>query len=122
MALSIMSNFHKLIIIIISDKPTLHALLKFPPTCSRQECINIASRIGPTYWKFGIMLLDDDYGHIVDAIAQQQQFDSEQITLKIVQRWLITGGGRQPVTWGTLIQVLEDIQLNELAREIDYFF
>ena len=67
------------------------------------------------------MLLDDDYGHIVDAIAQQQQFDSEQITLKIVQRWL-TGGGRQPVTWGTLIQVLEDIQLNELAREIDYFF
>ena len=66
------------------------------------------------------MLLDDDYGHIVDAIERQQQFNSEQITLKIVQRWLITGGGRQPVTWSTLIQVLEDIQLNELAREIDY--
>ena len=67
------------------------------------------------------MLLHDNYGHIVDAIERQQQFYSEQITLKIVQRWLITGGGRQPVTWGTLIQVLEDIQLNELAREIDYF-
>ena len=67
------------------------------------------------------MLLDDDYGHIADAIERQQQYDSEQSTLKIVQRWLITGGGRQPVTWGTLIQVLEDIQLNELARELGYF-
>ena len=65
------------------------------------------------------MLLDDDYGHIVDAIVQQQQYNSEQITLKIVQRWL-TRGGRQPITWNTFIQVLEDIQLNELAREIGY--
>ena len=102
----------------LTDKPTLLKLLKFPSNCSSPHCINIASRIGKDYWKFGLFLLDDDDGHIVDAITYNYHHDGiEMMTLKIVQKW-IEGAGRKPVTWSTLVQVLYDIQLNQLAGEI----
>ena len=100
-----------------TDKPTLPKILKFPPKCSSPHCTNIALRIGNKYWKFGILLLEDDFGHVVDAIAHEHHQDIEQITLKIPQLW-INGAGQQPVSWATLIQVLRDVQLNELAEEM----
>ena len=83
--------------------------------------MNIPSRIGQKYWQFGILLLEDDTGQVVDAIVHEYQRDVEMIILKISQKW-INGAGQQPVTWGTLIQVLHDIQLNELAREINKYY
>ena len=68
----------------------------------------------------GILLLDDDQGHVVDAIVHSSHQDAEQITLKIFQKWL-NGMGQQPVSWETLIQVLKDIQLNELAKQIEFY-
>ena len=96
-------------------------LLKFPPNYSSPHCMNIPSRIGQKYWQFGILLLDDDTGQVVDAIVHEFQRDVEMIILKISQKW-INGAGQQPVTWSTLIQVIHDIQLNELAREINKYY
>ena len=63
-------------------------------------------------------MLEDEDGHIVDAITYNYCHDGiEMMTLKIVQKWL-EGAGRQPVSWNTLVQVLYDVQLNELASEI----
>ena len=102
----------------IADKPTLLTLLKFPPDCSSPHCINIASRIGKEYWKFGLFLLEDDNGHAVDAITCDYRHDgTEMMTLKIVQKW-IEGVGRKPVSWNTLVHVLYDVQLNQLASEV----
>ena len=96
-------------------------LLKYPQYCSSHQCINIAARIGDKYWKFGIFLLDDKHGDVVDAIVHSMhQQDTEQINVKILQKWL-NGMGQQPVTWETLVQVLKDIQLNELAKEIEFY-
>ena len=41
----------------------------------------------------------------------------EHINLHILLEWL-EGGGRKPVTWGTLVETLECIGLRELARDI----
>ena len=101
-----------------AGKPTLPTLIK---SCLSSHCTNIPSRIGQKYWQFGILLLDDDDGHVIDAIVHEHQRDAEVINLKILQLW-INGVGQQPVTWGTLIQVLHDIQLNELAREINKYY
>ena len=69
-----------------TDKPTLPTLLKFPTMCSSPHCINIASRIGKEYWKFGILLLEDNTGHIVDDITSDNRHNTiEMITLKILQ-------------------------------------
>ena len=104
-----------------TEKPTLPALLKYPPCCSSHQCINIAARIGDKYWKFGIFLLDDKHGDVVDAIVHSMyQQDTEQINVKIFQKWL-NGMGLQPVSWETLVQVLKDIGFNELAKELEFY-
>ena len=40
-----------------------------------------------------------------------------RINLRILQEWL-DGRGKQPVTWTTLVQVLEDIEMSSLANQI----
>ena len=37
--------------------------------------------------------------------------------MEILEEW-ITGRGKRPVTWSTLIEVLHDIELSTLAREL----
>ena len=100
------------------EKPTLPTLLKYPPKCPSPDCncINVVERIAHKSYVFGILLLNDKQGHVVDAIVHDHR-DAEKITLKILQRW-INGEGQQPVSWETLVNVLKDIGLNELAKEI----
>jgi len=44
--------------------------------------------------------------------------DSEQTSMEILEEW-IAGRGKHPVTWNTLIEVIYDIELSTLAREIE---
>ena len=44
--------------------------------------------------------------------------DCEQTTMEILEEW-IAGRGKQPVTWNTLTEVLHDIELSTLAKEIE---
>ena len=55
----------------------------------------------------------------MESIVHEHQRDAELINLKILQKWI--NGVGQPVSWDTLIQVLKDIQLNELARKVEQF-
>ena len=52
------------------------------------------------------------------SIAHKHRDDAEQINMEVLQQW-INGRGKQPVTWKTLIEVLRDIELSSLAREIE---
>ena len=38
--------------------------------------------------------------------------------MEILQEW-INGRGRQPVSWATLTEVLRDVELSELASDIE---
>ena len=95
-------------------KPTLPLLLKFPPLCSRS--INIPSMIGQNYWKFGILLLQDDTGNMVETLEHECQKNAEMINLKILKKWI--NGIGLPVSWDVLIEVLHDIELHQLANEM----
>ena len=66
---------------------------------------------------FGILLLEEKTGGRVSAIAHKHNYDYEQTSLEILEDW-ISGRGKQPVTWNTLIEVLYDVELSTLAREI----
>ena len=98
------------------DKPTLPLLLKFPPSCSNSDCISIPARIGQKYWYFGILLLQDNTGNIVETLEHECQKNAEMINLKICKKWI--NGIGLPVSWDILIQVLHDIELHKLANEI----
>ena len=44
--------------------------------------------------------------------------DVEQINMEILREW-VNGRGKQPVSWATLTEVLRDVELSVLARDID---
>ena len=89
-------------------------MILFP---GQEKRINIPQEIGTQYTKFGIILLEDDSGVRVDSIVREHRERAEDINTKILQEWL-TGRGKQPVTWETLVEVLQDIELSTLAGDI----
>ena len=97
-------------------KPTLPELLRF--TCTDGRVLNILVEIATKYVRFGTFLLDDRNGSRVKIMAHKHLNDAEQINIEILQEWL-TGKGKQPVTWTTLVEVLHDIELSTLAGEIE---
>jgi len=100
--------------------PTLPQLLKFP--CKTRSVnitsVNVTAEIGAKYRTFGILLLDDQTGAKITAIEQKHLNDAEQINIDILQEWL-QGNGKKPVTWQTLVGVLNDTGLSELAMDIE---
>ena len=95
--------------------PTLPQLLKC--RC-KGGSVNITTEIGAKYQTFGILLLNDKTGAKVTAIARKHSNDGEQINIEVLQEWL-QGKGTKPVTWQTLIEVLKDAGLSELAKDIE---
>ena len=80
--------------------------------------MNIPVEIATKYVQFGTFLLNDRNGSRVKIMARKHLNDAEQINTEILQEWL-TGRGKQPVTWATLVEVLRDIELFALACEIE---
>ena len=90
----------------------LKELICFPTLKGK---VNLADEIGCSYWKFGVLLLDDDSGKRISAIELEYRHNAERIVCRVFQLWL-EGKGKQPVTWSTLVTVLQDIDLNLLAK------
>ena len=100
----------------LSTKPTLPESLTF--TYADGTVVNILVEVAIKYVQFGTFLLDDKSGSRVQIMARKHHYDAEQINMEIIQEWL-TGRGKQPVTWATLVEVLHDIELSTLASEIE---
>ena len=71
--------------------------------------MNIFERIGVNYLMFGIILLQDDNGAIVKALEKEHHLRAVDINMAIFQKWL-DGKGVMPVTWSTLVTVLETLE------------
>ena len=80
--------------------------------------MNLAEKLGVNYYEFGILLLEDDDGDQIAAIEQELRGKTSNINREVFRLWL-KGKGRQPVTWATLVAVLQDIGLAKLARDIE---
>ena len=99
----------------LSDKPTLPKLLSFKT--SSGQSIRIADQIGANFLTFGTLLLEDDTGAITNAIATRHQNNANAINQDILTRWL-QGQGKKPVNWASLLEILEDVGLPELAQTV----
>ena len=78
--------------------------------------VNLAQRINH-FENFGIIILEDDEGDHIDAITREHQDRVEDINKSVFRLW-VKGEGLKPVSWATLVDVLQDIGLNTLARDI----
>ena len=65
---------------------------------------------------FGVLLLNDESGAEVNAIVKEHRGNAADINFEILSRW-IEGKG-QPLSWDTLINVLQHIGLETLASDI----
>ena len=99
----------------IGDPPTLIECIRFR---GRERRINIPQEIGVNYREFGLLLLADDNGARIRALAHKHNNDVNEINIEIIEEW-VAGKGKNPVTWKTLTEVLRDIELRTLAEEIE---
>ena len=89
-----------------TEEPTLPVLFQ----------LGVLEEVDIEYRKFGVLLLDDQTGALVDSIEHDYEEMPAQINLQILQLWL--EGRGLPVTWGTLITTLRACRLNEFADQI----
>ena len=78
--------------------------------------INLPREVGVDYWQFGIALLESD-ASFISSLENEFMKNAERINCHILQVWM-DGRGRQPVTWETLVTVLEEIEKSSLAGKI----
>ena len=83
--------------------------------------LNIAAQIGTKYVQFGVFLLEDKTGAIIEALEKEHHWAAEQINMAILRKWL-QGNGIKPVTWSSLVTVLREIEMNELADKVESNF
>ena len=86
------------------DTPTWHELL-----CFSAEKLNIAIQVGAKYSTFGIFLLEDKNGAIIEALEFEHFGNAEKINTAILYKWL-NGRGVRPATWSTLVSVLQKLE------------
>ena len=70
-------------------------------------------------WKdFGYLLNFDETGRTIDCIAKENQLRPIDCCTHMMREWL-EGRGRQPATWATLIDLLKDAEINDLAQQLE---
>ena len=95
------------------QRPTLREFINFPMLSGK---VNLAQKIN-RFQDFAIIILEDDDGDRIDAIMREHQNRVEDINKSVFRSW-VKGEGLKPVSWATLVDVLQDIGLNTLARDI----
>ena len=72
-------------------------------------------KVGEQYKKIGVLLLNDTSGTITQSFVNRYHHD---IMFAIFTKW-VQGKGRLPVQWDTLVEVLKNVGLLEVANEIE---
>ena len=82
-----------------------------------KKSFDVAEEIANSYKKIGGVLLQDSNGNRVGNIFENNLHMVVDTSVDILKKWL-DGSGERPVTWGTLIRVLEECEKVELAKDI----
>ena len=78
--------------------------------------MNLTEEVGTKYTKLGLLLLKDENGAKVEAWEREHLKNAEKINEVIFREWI--KGEFTPVTWETLLGVLEKIGLVSIAKSI----
>ena len=92
--------------VVEQEKPSLPKLLR----------LKLSQKVGVHYMQFGVLLLDDEDGSLVEAITHECLGRCDKIVHRILVEW-VRGKGRA-VTWKTLVDTLKDCDLTSLADHI----
>ena len=89
---------------------------KEKPSLPKLLTLKVPQKVGARYELFGLLLLNDDDGSIIEAMEHDCHEKCERIVRKTLSEWL--RGKGKPVTWNVLIDTLRDCELSNLANLI----
>ena len=78
--------------------------------------LDIPLKVGAKYFQFGVLLLNDEDGTLVEALEDEYNGKQERIVCKILAEW-VRGRGRA-LSWKTLSDTLRDCSLSSFAEEV----
>ena len=90
---------------------------KGKPSLSKLLGLDIPLKVGAKYFQFGVLLLNDEDGALVEALEDECNGKRERIVRKILVEW-VRGRGRA-LSWKTLSDTLRECSLSSLADDID---
>ena len=99
--------------LLVGGQPEMWQLRSFVGRTGR--LVRVVEEVSPDWEKLALAL--QFRGGVIRAVERNQHFQVEAACRTILQRWL-DGESRQPVTWGTLMECLEDIGHGSLASEL----
>ena len=97
----------------IDSKPKLHQLgyLKL-----NNQRIKVIERVASRWESVATQLHFE--GHLIDTIKMESHYQVDSACRKMFIRWL-EGIGRQPITWKTLIDALDEAGLPRVVHELN---
>ena len=111
----LLHNYYDVLILFcVVSSPTITELLHFR---TGDGHINIPREVGTKYHNLGAQLLLETFRYI-RSLERELDKNAERINCQIFQEWL-DGKGRKPTSWATLVGVLNDIEMGELAKKIE---
>ena len=90
---------------------------KGKPSLPKLLGLDIPLKVGAKYFQFGVLLLNDEDGALVEALEDECNGKRERIVRKILVEW-VRGRGRA-LSWKTLSDTLRECSLSSLADDID---
>lgn len=99
----------------LSSAPSLAELTVWRPGGSKT--IEIIKAISSRWQEIGYLLNFDSVGQTIEQIKANEK-QVELCCRAMFQHWLQGNGRLQPATWAILIQILEDCDFKNLAKEI----
>ena len=99
----------------LDERPKLAELktLRLP----NEEKVEIINSLA-SHWKdCGILFEFDDDGRHLDLIESKHRGDPVPCCTEVFQYWL-KDKGKQPTTWGTLLEILDDCEEMYLAKRV----
>ena len=96
------------------EKPRLADLISL--SSNEGEKIEIVNSVASSWKHIGALMDFDEAGDRLD-LTQEMFGDPVACCKDVFQHWL-RGNGKQPATWRTLIELLEDIHYRDLAKKV----
>ena len=93
-------------------------LLKWEDKHGCQKRFRLITKVSSRWTDFGRLFGQEE--DELEGLGVQYHHKAKQCWCKVVSQWLDNGGTAEyPATWGGFISVLEDVELWEVARELE---
>jgi hypothetical protein len=92
-------------------------LLKWKDKQGRQHRFRLINKVASKWRDFGLRFGQEESE--LEGFEEQYHWNTKRCWQKVMGEWLNDAGTDDyPATWGGLVQVLEDVELCEIAREL----